>query len=76
MSDRTVHASYPGIDIVRYDRAGKWYLEPTNGTLRRQHVKVCDAAEAAVWGLARGDGEVFLGHHGGKTFDRLVSAHR
>ena len=38
MSDRTVHVSYPGMEIVRYDRAGKWYLEPTNPTLPRQKV--------------------------------------
>lgn len=73
MSDRTVHASYPGMEIVRYDRAGKWYFEPTESTLPRQKVTVRQAAEAAVWALGyyNNDAEVFE-RKGGKRFDQLL----
>jgi len=71
-SDRTVHASYDGMEIVRYDRAGKWYLEPTDPTLRRQHVTVDAAARAARWGRANANGTTTFGLHGGSTFDRLA----
>jgi hypothetical protein len=71
-SDRTVHASYPGMEIVRYDRAGKWYLEPTERRLIAcQKVSVGDAARAAMYGLANG-GEVYFGRPGGKLFDAKV----
>lgn len=35
-TDRTVHATLPDKDaeVVRYDRAGKWYLEPRDPELR------------------------------------------
>lgn len=70
MSDRTVHASYPGMEIVRYDRAGKWYFEPTDSSLPRQKVTVKQAADAAVWALGyyNDDAQVFT-RTGGKTFD-------
>jgi regulator of replication initiation timing len=74
MSDRTVHALYSGMEIVRYDKAGKWFLEPTNKTLERQLVTVEGAANAAIWGWfkAVGEAQIFFGRHGGSTFDRLV----
>ena len=72
MADRTVHATYDGMEIVRYDRTGKWYLEPTNKELPRQHVGVGDAARSAVWGLENADGYVPLGEPGGQAFDRHV----
>jgi hypothetical protein len=34
VADRVVHTSYSGMEIVRYDRAGKWYFEPTDSRLR------------------------------------------
>lgn len=67
-SDRTVHASYPGMEIVRYDRAGKWYLEPSDPSLRRQHVTIDRAVSAALWARANG-GKVFTGLPGAKAFD-------
>lgn len=73
MSDRIVHADYPGMEIVRYDRAGKWYFEPTDPRLPRQHVGVKAAALRAKWALENG-GQVHLGQSGGAVFDRLVSA--
>jgi hypothetical protein len=72
MNDRTVHATYKDMEIVRYDRSGKWYLEPTIPGLPRQHVGVKDAARAAVWGLEHADGSVPLGEPGGQAFDRAV----
>ncbi len=65
---RTVHACYPGMEIVHYANAGEWYLEPTDLTLKRQQVVVDDAARQAIWGLAKG-GEVFLNQPGGQVFD-------
>ena len=78
MADRTVHARYPGMEIVRYDRSGKWYLEPVDGPYsrpgaKRQRVTIHAAVDAAVRGVVRG-GEVTLGLAGGSTFDRLVKA--
>ena len=69
--DRTVHASYPGMEIVRYDRAGKWYLEPTDPRLKRQHVTIKQAVGSALWALGNG-GQVFFGRSGGSRFDTLV----
>lgn len=70
--DRTVHAGYDGMEIVRYDRSGKWYLEPTNKRLRRQHVKVAAAARNAAWGRENANGWTKFGLAGGATFDRLA----
>ena len=43
MSDRTVHAVIERDDvvteIVRYDRAGKWYVEPSGGVRTRVSIK-------------------------------------
>ena len=80
IEDRTVHAEDSrGIQIVRYDRAGKWYVEVPENYGRfglpaeRVHVTVADAAYQAKEWLRRGDGVVYLGRHGGRTFDRLVA---
>ena len=73
MSDRTVHASYLNMEIVRYDRSSKWYLEPTIPGLPRQHVSVRQAAANARYGLENGGG-FNPGLPGGKAFDRLVTA--
>lgn len=75
MNDRTVHARYPGMEIVRYDRAGKWYFEPLDSSLSRQKVTVKQAADAAVWarGYYNEGAHIFTNRHGGTTFDRLVT---
>jgi hypothetical protein len=72
MADRTVHASYDGMEIVRYDRAGKWYLEPTNPMLKRQAVTISQAVSQALWAEAHVMGRIFLGRSGGKVFDAKV----
>lgn len=69
----TVHAAYDGMEIVRYNRAGKWYLEPTNKNLKRQHVTIKQAADQAIWARRNlGSAQVFLGKPGGMRFDKLV----
>ncbi len=73
MSDRTVHASTQQMNVVRYDRAGKWYLEPTDTTLPRQAVTVGDAARYVVWALDQDHStKLFTNRPGGKRFDVLV----
>lgn len=72
MPDRRVHARYDGMAIVRYERAGKWYLEPTNPTLPRQRVKVDEAVQSALWGVQYANGVIRTGVPGGGTFDRKV----
>lgn len=64
--DRTVHGlTALGNEIVRYDRAGKWYVESING--KRWQVTVKEAA------LAARNGTAFLGRTGGTLFDKRVS---
>lgn len=72
MLNRRVHARYDGMVIVRYDRAGKWYLEPTSPLLSRQHVKVSEAVQSALWGVQYANGVIHTGVPGGGTFDRKV----
>ena len=60
------------MEIVRYNRSGKWYLEPTDTRLKRQHVKIKEAVSAARWGIANANGSVTFGLHGGNSFDRMV----
>lgn len=72
VGDRRVHAWYDGMHVVRYERAGKWYLEPLNKTLPRQQVTVAEAARMAIWGRAFARGAIKFGIPGGSTFDRLV----
>jgi hypothetical protein len=60
------------MEVVRYERAGKWYLEPpTHLGLQRQHVKISGAAQYAQWIAANG-GAVFFGLPGGSAFDAQV----
>jgi hypothetical protein len=67
---RTVHAGYNGMEIVRYDRAGKWYLEPMRRDLPRQRVTLSQAVDAALWGVANANGFFSPGWPGGNAFDR------
>jgi len=72
--DRTVHARYDDMEIVRYDRAGKWYLEPTLPGPQRQHIGVWTAAASALWGIHNAHGTWYPNLPGGKSFDRLMRA--
>lgn len=45
-SNRQIHAVMAdGSEIVRYDRAGKWYLERRDG---HKHITLREAAEFAI----------------------------
>ena len=64
MTDRTVHGlTENGAEIVRYDRAGKWYIERAGF---RQPVTVAKAAEKAA------EGRHYERRPGGKAFDAQV----
>lgn len=72
MTDRRIHAETDQMEIVRYDRSGKWYLEPKGNLSPRQQVTVKDAAKYAIQ-MCRGDSStIYLGLRGGRVFDRLV----
>ena len=68
--DRRVHAVGPSqdVELVRYDREGKWYIEAI-GEHRR--VSIDEAVRYAV-GLHGMDGVVHFGIPGGRRFDQLV----
>lgn len=73
MTDRQVHAAIPGVmEVVRYDRAGKWYVEPLTPGLRRWAVTVGEAAEYASTANTAGSWEHYEGLLGGRQFDRRM----
>jgi hypothetical protein len=73
VSDRTVHAAWEQMEVVRYDRAGKWYLEPVGfPNLPRQHVGVREAARYALWAADTQYGWIKTELPGGAAFDRAV----
>jgi hypothetical protein len=71
-NDRRVHASHwEGEEIVRHDRAGKWYIElvpPSRHAPLRKAVKIDEAVSRAIELVEQG-GEVHLGLYGGGMFD-------
>lgn len=73
-SDRTVHAHCDCLEVVRYDRSGKWWIEYRD-TRPRERI---DVAQAAIEALdCEGcDGLIFAGRRGGSTFDREVTKAR
>lgn len=65
-ADRRIHAVLPdGVLLVRYDRSGKWYLEPPTG--RRRALTLPQAVDAA-----RGADVVHLDVPGGRQFDAML----
>ncbi|WP_158303269.1 HNH endonuclease [Prauserella endophytica] len=65
--DRRVHIRLrDGREVVRYDRAGKWFVEFPEG--RRHLLKLSEAVE---WAFDKG-AEVIFGVPGGARFDGLV----
>ena len=63
--DRTVHGyTAEGAPIVRYDRAGKWYVEPEGG--KRRPVTLTEAAKLAI------AGRVLENRAGGLAFNAKV----
>lgn len=71
MSDRRVHATGTYIEVVRYDRAGKWYIEDRHRG-GRERVSLALAVQIAR-SLRKAGGKVHLGLPGGGAFDRLVN---
>lgn len=77
--DRRVHAygqtpEGTKFEIVRYDRAGKWYCE-TDGT--RRPIDLATAVTLAADISKRGGGQIFWNRVGGTMFDsRLRKALR
>ncbi len=75
MRDRTVHAVLEdGRQVVRYDRAGKWYIEPLGypDTAKRRPVSLQEAVAVA----AQTRGTVYYGRPGGGLFDKRVATAR
>lgn len=70
--DRKIHASTSDMELVRYNKMGKWYIEPKDKSLPRQHVNMDQAVQVALWWKNNADGEVFLKLPGGTRFDQLV----
>lgn len=73
MDIRRVHA-FNGdktLELVRYDRAGKWYIEPTEPRLPRQRVTLDEAVEEAACWWSNG-GSPVCGVPGGSTFERRL----
>jgi hypothetical protein len=68
--DRTVHAvTREGAEVVRYDRAGKWYIEWPAGTrIPRKHIGINEAVNTAVTHCHK----VNLDLPGGSVFDAKV----
>lgn len=67
---RRVHGvTASGAEVVRYDTAGKWYLEhPHSG--KRSQIALSEAVDLAC----RPGSDVRLGLSGGRTFDAKVRA--
>jgi hypothetical protein len=74
--DRTVHARWAQMEVVRYNRAGKWYLEPVGSNLKRQQVTLKKAVEYALWAEREREGAIFGGLPGGGAFDHKVASTR
>jgi len=73
MADRRVHASEETLEVVRYERSGKWRVECARDSLPKEgyYVRVRDAAAEALKIEARG-GTIHYGLPGGSMFDRIV----
>ncbi len=70
-TDRTVHArTASGDEIVRYDRAGKWFVEFAR--FGRRQISLGEAVALAVEDGA----EWFAGRPGGSRFDDAVRVAR
>lgn len=70
MLDRRVHAVLEsGAEVVRYDRAGKWYIEWPDGAMKpRRRLNL----SKAVWHATSPGAVVNYGVPGGQAFDSQV----
>jgi len=72
MDDRTVHAWGTTGEVVRYEKAGKWYFEPKRG--KRKKLTIAEAIAKGMWLWYHDLGTVCLDRPGGGAFDRGVRA--
>lgn len=72
-SDRTVHAENDDIEVVRYDRAGKWFVETKRprSLIPARPVTLAEAVRVALNCRDRG-GAIHLRRPGGTRFDAKV----
>jgi hypothetical protein len=75
-ADRTVHAwgrdPQGRVEVVRYDKAGKWYIEYPDSARKRQAMTLTEAVKEGIHLCIACDGTVCLDRPGGGAFDRLV----
>lgn len=73
-NDRTVHAEgVDGTQVVRYDKAGKWWIEYQPHMLRSARpVSISEALEVAL-DCEKDGGVIHLRRSGGRAFDRLIA---
>lgn len=72
--DRRIHAENDNFHVVRYERAGKWYLETIGH--ERLRLLTLDEAVGEALRLERLGGKVILKVPGGLAFDRAVRRRR
>ena len=74
--DRRVHAQSGECQIVRYERAGKWYMEWDPPRLRPARALTVDDAALAAWRMRRETpaATIYFGVPGGQVFERRVRA--
>ncbi len=76
-TDRRVHAWGQSGEVVRYDKAGKWYWEPkqtVSGHPPRVKLTLQEAVDKGMWCWYDDAGTVCLDRPGGGAFDRSVRA--
>jgi hypothetical protein len=72
-ADRTVHAACGEWQVVRYDRAGRWFVEYDPPRMRpATPLSVRQAARLAVRMEAESGGYIYEGRGGGRIFDARV----
>lgn len=72
-TNRTVHArSCDGHELVRYERAGKWYVEYADGRPRAAQTLTGACLVAHLWESLQ-LGVVLRGQPGGKMFDARLA---
>ncbi len=75
MTDRTVHAFGDTGEVVRYERAGKWYFElpdDLNDPEPRELLTLDQAVAKAVWLERYDSGRIIYNQPGGRLFDKRV----
>lgn len=69
--DRSVHAvTADGVEVVRYDKAGKWFVENPDGT--RRPITLPEAAELGAAAQVDPRGRMRFDLSGGQAFDARV----